>query len=77
METWVKGVGLRPNGKPSDKPPNPKAVARHSSIPTHWTLVVKYQELTPFPFPVFAGLAALGINLVRAGQDLGDVHHAH
>jgi hypothetical protein len=34
METWVKGVGLRPGGKPQDEPPNPKAVARHRSIPT-------------------------------------------
>ena len=34
METWVMGVGLRPGGKLLDTPPNPKAVARHSSIPT-------------------------------------------
>jgi len=34
METWAKGVGLRPCGKPPDAPPNPKAVAHHSSIPT-------------------------------------------
>ena len=34
METWVTGVGLRPGGKLPDTPPNPKAVARHSSIPT-------------------------------------------
>jgi len=24
-ETWAMGVGLRPTGKPVDKPPNPKA----------------------------------------------------
>ncbi len=24
-ETWAMGVGLRPTGKPADKPPNPKA----------------------------------------------------
>ena len=34
METWVMGVGLRPGGKSPESPPNPKAVARHSSIPT-------------------------------------------
>jgi len=34
METWVMGVGLRPGGKLLDTPPNPNAVARHSSIPT-------------------------------------------
>jgi len=28
METWVMGVGLRPDGKPSDEPPNPKPAAR-------------------------------------------------
>jgi len=25
-ETWAMGVGLRPTGKPVDKPPNPKAM---------------------------------------------------
>jgi hypothetical protein len=34
METWVMGAGLRPVGKPSDRPPDPNAVARHRSIPT-------------------------------------------
>ncbi len=34
METWVMGVGLRPGGKSPEPPPNPKAVARHISIPT-------------------------------------------
>lgn len=34
METWTKGVGLRPVGKPSDWPPDPNVVARHSSTPT-------------------------------------------
>ena len=34
METWTTEVGLRPGGKPPDEPPNPKAVARHRSIPT-------------------------------------------
>jgi hypothetical protein len=33
MGTWVMGVGLRPSGKPLDKPPNPATVAHHSSIP--------------------------------------------
>ena len=30
-ETWVMGVGLRPTGKPVDKPPNPKAARRTST----------------------------------------------
>jgi len=34
MEPWVTGVGLRTGGKLPDDPPNPKAVARHRSIPT-------------------------------------------
>jgi hypothetical protein len=34
METWVMGVGLRTCGKLREHPPNPNAVARHSSIPT-------------------------------------------
>src|SRR3970040_46352 len=34
METWVRGVGLRPRGKLREPPPNPNTVARHSSIPT-------------------------------------------
>ena len=34
METWVMEVGLRPCGKLQEYPPNPKTVARHSSIPT-------------------------------------------
>ena len=34
METWTMGVGLRPSGKLLEPPPNPKAAARHSSIPT-------------------------------------------
>ncbi len=49
METWDMGVGLRPGGKSPEPPPNPNTVARRSSIPAHRTLVVKYQELTPFP----------------------------
>jgi len=34
VETWVMGSGLRPCGKRQEHPPNPKTVARHSSIPT-------------------------------------------
>lgn len=34
METWITGAGLRPVGKPPDKPPDPNIVARHRSIPT-------------------------------------------
>ncbi len=34
METWVMGVGQRPCRKLQEQPPNPKTVARHSSIPT-------------------------------------------
>jgi hypothetical protein len=34
MEPWAMGAGLRPVGKPSDRPPDPNAVARHRSIPT-------------------------------------------
>ena len=49
METWDMGVGLRPGGKSPEPPPNPNTVARRSSIPTHWTLAVKYLELNPFP----------------------------
>jgi len=34
MEPWAMGAGLRPVGKPPDRPPDPNAVARHRSIPT-------------------------------------------
>ena len=34
METWVMGVGPRPCRKRQEQPPDPKTVARHSSIPT-------------------------------------------
>ena len=34
MEPWAMGAGLRPVGKPADRPPDPNVVARHRSIPT-------------------------------------------
>ena len=39
METWARGAGLRPVGKPPDLPPDPNVVARHSSTPTTWLSV--------------------------------------
>ena len=36
-ETWAMGVGLRPTGKPVDKPPNPKA-ARAVLLPDHFQM---------------------------------------
>ena len=45
METWVMGVGLRPSGKLLELPPNPKAVARHSSIPTLFTFRLSVSDI--------------------------------